>query len=234
MARLNRLAIPGHPHHLCQRGNNNQLICLTDADRHCLLALVSDSARRFSVAVHAYVVMPTHFHLLATPNSADGLPQMMQAIGRRYVRYFNDAHGRSGTLWNGRYRANVLQAEQHLLECMAYLDLNPVRSGLVEAPEQYPWSSHRHYLGLVSDGLVTPHPLIWSLGNTPFAREARYAEMVRAGLSAGSQQALTDAMLGGWALGDSHFVAKLQTLTGRRLMKSTPGRPSKVKKNMEM
>ena len=227
MARLPRLTVPGYPHHVIQRGNNRQAIFASDHDYGALLQLLAENAVRFEVAVHAYVLMSNHFHLLATPATVDGLPQMMQAVGRRYVRYFNDRQGRSGTLWEGRYRSTVIDTDRYLLACMVYLDLNPVRAGLVERPEQYPWSSHRHYLGLVQDKLVTPHSLLWALGNTPFAREGQYAELVRAGLGAGQQQALTDSALSGWVLGDADFVADLQKRTQRRLSKAQPGRPVK-------
>jgi len=119
----------------------------------------------------------------------------------------------------------VLQPEAYLLACMAYLDLNPVRAGQVESPADWAWSSHRHYLGQASDRLVTPHPLYWALGNTPFAREAAYAELVRAGLKADQQAALTDSALKGWALGSPGFVAGLQRQTERRVQKGKPGRP---------
>jgi putative transposase len=201
MARLPRLTLPGYPHHVIQRGNNRQAIFLSAADYPVLLGLLEESARKFGVAMHAYVLMGNHFHLLATPTSDGGLPQMMQAVGRGYVRYFNDRHGRSGTLWEGRYRSTVLQADHYLLACMAYIDLNPVRAGLVKDARDYPWSSHGHYVGMRTDKLLTPHPLFWQLGNTPFAREAAYAELVRVGISPAQQDALTRSSLGGWAPG---------------------------------
>ena len=228
MARLPRLALPGYPHHVIQRGNNRQLIFLTVADYQYMLALLYDRARQIDVALHAYVLMGNHFHLLATPSTDNGLPQMMQAVGRSYVRYFNDLNGRSGTLWEGRYRSTVIQTERYLLACMAYIDLNPVRAGLVSGPADYVWSSHAHYCGQKADRLITPHPLYWTLANTPFGREAAYAEMVRAGLSAGQQADLTAAVLTGWALGESAFVAELQKKTNRRVQKSQAGRPVKA------
>ena len=225
MARLPRLTIPGYPHHLIQRGNNRQAIVATTGDYEMLLSLLHDNAVQFGVALHAYVVMSNHFHLLATPESAESIPAMMQAVGRRYVRYFNDARGRTGTLWEGRYRSTVIQAERHLLACMAYLDLNPVRAGMVVEPANYPWSSHGHYTGVRTDRLITPHPLYWTLGNTPFAREAAYAEMVRAGISQAERDVLTQSVLGGWALGEADFVADLQKRTERRVARAKAGRP---------
>ena len=225
MARLPRLTVPGYPHHIIQRGNNRQAIFSSAADYQMLLALLDESAHKFSVALHAYVLMGNHFHLLATPTTAEGLPLMMQAVGGRYVRYFNDRQARSGTLWEGRYRSTLIDTERYLLACMAYIDLNPVRAGLVSDPRDYPWSSHGHHVGLRLDRLITPHPLYWALGNTPFAREAAYAELTATGISHDQQEALTRSALSGWALGDEKFVADLQKRTERRVQKNQPGRP---------
>ena len=230
MARLPRLSIPGYPHHVIQRGNNGQAIFLSDADREHMLALLLEHAAKNRVAIHAYVLMDNHFHLLATPETAEGLPAMMQAVGRGYVRYFNDRAGRSGTLWEGRYRSTVLETERYLLPCMAYIDLNPVRAGMVHAPLDFPWSSHAHYVGQRIDKLVTPHPFGWTLGNTPFSRESAYAELVEAGLGSDQQSALTDATLRGWALGSEVFLADLQRQTSRRLQQAKAGRPVKAVK----
>lgn len=229
MARQPRLTVPGYPHHVIQRGNNRQPIVRDDADRMHWLALLAEHSVRFQVAVHAYVLMDNHFHLLATPETETGLPQLMQALGRSYVRYFNNRHGRSGTLWEGRYRSTVVETERYLLACMVYIDLNPVRAGLVAEPAEYPWSSHRHAIGQVVDKLVSPHALLWSLGNTPFAREAAYRELVQAGLARGESEALTQATLSGWALGSERFVEALQEGSGRRLAPGRPGRPRLVK-----
>jgi putative transposase len=232
MARLPRLTVPGYPHHLIQRGNNRQLIFADTADYQFLLALLEECAAAQQVSVHAYVLMSNHFHVLATPLTAQGIPQMMQALGRRYVRYFNQRHARTGTLWEGRYRSTLIQAERYLLACMVYIDLNPVRAGMVDDPADYPWSSHAHYTGRCTDRVVTPHPLYWDLGNTPFARDHAYAELVRAGISNAQQKALTDATLQGWALGGADYVAELQGRTQRRLSRGRPGRPSVRKTNL--
>ncbi len=225
MARLPRLTLPGYPHHVIQRGNNRQAIFASAADYQALLDLLDENAEKFGVAIHAYVLMSNHFHLLATPQTADGLPLMMQAVGRRYVRHFNDGQKRTGTLWEGRYKSTLIQTERYLLACMVYIDLNPVRAALVAQARDYPWSSHGHYTGQRTDKLITPHGLVWELGNTPFAREAAYAELVQSGISPAQQAALTDSTLFGWALGDSDFVANLQKKTQRRIVKNTAGRP---------
>lgn len=227
MARLPRLTLPGLPHHVIQWGNNRCAIVQDDEDRQQWLDLVAENAGRHRVALHAWVLMDDHFHLLLTPETADGLPLMLQAVGRRYVRYFNDRHGRSGTLWEGRYRATVLQPERFVLPCMVGMDLNPVRRGGVVEPQQHPWSSHRHYIGQSVDRRLVPPAPVWALGNTPFAREAAYAEMVHAGLPAGQIDTLMQATLHGWALGDEAFVADLQKQTDRRISPRRPGRPAK-------
>ena len=225
MARLPRLTLPGYPHHVIQRGNNRQPIFASLEDYQVLLDLLYENAKKFNVALHAYVLMSNHFHLLATPATTDGLPQMMQSVGRRYVRYFNDRQKRTGTLWEGRYKSTLIQTDRYLLACMAYMDLNPLRAGLVPGPQDYPWSSYGHFTGQRIDKLITPHPLVWELGNTPFAREAAYAQLVLSGISPVQQAALTQATLNGWALGDPDFVADLQKRTQRRVSKSAAGRP---------
>ena len=231
MARLPRLTLPDHPHHVIQRGNNHQLIFNTPVDYRRLLEVLEEAAKKCQVAIHAYVLMSNHFHLLATPQTVQGLPQMMQSLGRSYVRYFNATQQRSGTLWEGRYKSTLIQGERYLLACMAYIDLNPVRAGMVARPQDYPWSSHGHYIGMRTDRLITPHALFWELGNTPFAREAAYAEMVQAGINSVQQAALTDATLSGWALGEADFVANLQKRTQRRVSKTNAGRPLSVSKS---
>ena len=225
MARLPRLTLPGYPHHIIQRGNNRQVIFIDRQDFESMLALLAESAQKFGVAVHAYVLMDNHFHLLATPSTAEALPLMMQAVGRSYVRRFNQRHGRSGTLWEGRYRSTRIETARYLLACRVSLDGNPVRAGIVAQPGAWRWSSHAHYLGLQHDALVTPHALAWELGNTPFAREAAYKTLVEAGIGSTQQTALTAATLNGWALGEEDFVAELQKKSPRRMVKAKAGRP---------
>ena len=226
MARLPRLTVAGYAHHVIQRGNNRQEIVRSDADREFLLELLGENARKHGVAFNAYVLMDNHFHLLLTPETAEGVPLMMQAVGRRYVRYFNDCYQRTGTLWEGRYKSTLVQTERYLLACMVYMDLNPVRAGLVVDPKNHPWSSHRHYIGQAPDRRITPPAVYWALGNTPFAREAAYTELVHAGQTGAQQGAITDATLHGWALGDADFAAELQKRTPRRIARGRAGRPT--------
>ena len=225
MARLPRLTVTGFPHHVILRGNNRQPIFLGNADRERMLALIEQHSQAQAVHVHAYVLMDNHLHLLLTPQKEAAVSTMMQAIGRSYVRLFNQLHGRSGTLWEGRYRSTLVQSERYLLACMVYIDLNPVRAGMVAQAADHPWSSHAHYLGRRVDRLITPHPLFWDLGNTPFAREAAYRDLVGAGVSPPQQEALTRAALTGWALGSDAFLKDLQEGTPRRIAPGQRGRP---------
>lgn len=228
MARLPRLTLPGHLHHILQRGNNRQPIFAQAADPAVLLGLLDEQARSLQVAIHAYALLDNQFHLLATPGTADGIPKLMQAVGRRYVRHFNQAQARSGTLWEGRYRSTVLEPERYLLPCMVYLDLSPIWAGLVSDPADHAGSSHRHYAGKTVDRVVTPHPLYWRLGNTPFARDAAYVALVARGIEAPLRATLDQAMTGGWALGSEAFVAALQKRVERRVVTAKPGRPPKT------
>jgi len=225
MARLPRLTLTDYPHHVILRGNNRQVIFSGESDMRRMLSLLEEHSVAQGVDVHAYVLMGNHLHLLLTPRRDGALSLMMQAVGRSYVRAFNQAQGRTGTLWEGRYRSSLVQTERYLLTCMAYIDLNPVRAGMVGAPEDYPWSSHAHYIGRLHQRLLTPPALYWELGNTPFAREAAYGELVRAGISEQQQRALTASTLSGWALGDTAFLATLESQTPRRIQPGKAGRP---------
>lgn len=227
MARLPRLVVPNQPHHVIQSGIDRQAI-FRDADDHvAFLRWLRDAARQFKVAIHAYVLMPNHLHLLASPSDATGLARMMQWIGRQYVPYFNAKYGRTGTLWQGRYRATVIDAEQYLMACSRYIESNPVRAGLAGAPADYPWSSCAHHVGSRPDPLITDHAVYWALGNTPFAREAAYQQLMAQAPHADEVALLTDAALKGWALGSDQFKATLAKQASRRVSPAKRGRPGK-------
>ena len=228
MARQPRLTVPDYPHHIIQRGNNRQAIFGGAADYQALLGLFLEAARLHKVAIHSYVLMTNHLHLLATPQDDVGLPLMMQHVGRSYVRLFNKTHQRTGTLFEGRYKSTLIQTERYLLACMAYIDLNPVRAGMVAHPQDYPHSSYAHYAGLRSDPLITPHSQFWTLGNTPFAREAAYVGLVQTGLGGSDMRALTNTSLRSWALGDEQFLADLEQRSQRRVRPGLKGRPVKA------
>jgi putative transposase len=228
MARLARLTLADQTHHVLQRGNNRQPIALDDEDRCLLLDILTEQAAQMRVALHGYVLAPHQFQLLLTPSDAAGVPTLMQAVGRSYVRRFNARHGRTGTLWEGRYRGTLIQPERFLLDCLVLFDLEPVREHLVLEPAAWPWSSHRHHMGLANDRRITTHPVYWTLGNTPFAREAAYAEMVRTGVAGHRAREIERAVWQGWVLGDPAFVDGLQALTPRRLQPARAGRPKKA------
>lgn len=228
MARLPRLTLPGQVHLITLQGHGGGDVFLDDEGRLRWLAWMGEYARAERVALHAYVLLPNRVRLLATPETVTGVPRWVQAVGRRYGRHFNDAHGRRGTLWEGRYRSTLVQASRYLLPAMVFMDLEPVRAGLVAQAQDHRWSSHRHYAGMQVDRLLMPPAPYWALGNTPFAREAAYAELVRDGLDARTSMALAAAAQDGWALGDEAFVSSLQQLTDRRLTRRRAGRPRKA------
>jgi putative transposase len=227
MARLARLIVPNYPHHLIQRGNDQQLVFRDEEDYNAFLKWLRDAARRFKVAVHAYVLMPNHFHLLATPVDETGLARMMQWIGRYYVPYFNHKYQRAGTLWQGRYRTTVLEPEHYLLACSRYIELNPLRAELVGVADHYPWSSCAHHVGIKADPLVTDHAVYWALGNTPFEREAAYREALGHALKKEEIEAIRAATNKGWLLGTEKFKQSLAKQTTRRLSPAKRGRPQK-------
>lgn len=228
MARLPRLVVPDQPHHVIQRGNDRQPIFREADDYAVFLKWLREAARQYKVAIHAYVLMPNHIHLLVTPADAQGLGRMMQWVGRFYVPHFNRKYVRTGTLWEGRYKATVIDSERYFMTCSRYIELNPVRAGLVVDPGEYPWSSYAHHVGSKSDPFLTGHPLYWALGNTPFEREAAYRELVAQGLADAEVQTLRDATEKAWAFGSRDFVARLERQTSRRIQPAKRGRPAKT------
>jgi len=227
MARLPRLVLADQAHHVIQRGNNRQAIVLADADRQQFLEILRDCAIASRVAVHAYVLMDNHLHLLVTPEDAQGLSRLMQSLGRRYVAWFNHKYQRSGTLWEGRFRASLIDSERYFLACMRYIELNPVRAGLCASPQEFVWSSCAHHLGSRRDLLVTDHPLFWSLGNTPFERDAAYGELLGQGLADDDRKKLTEAVLRGRPLGEPNFLKQLGQQNRRFAAPRARGRPPK-------
>lgn len=233
MARLPRLIVPGQPHHVIQTGNNDQLIFRDTDDYQTFLGWLRTAAKNYKVAIHAYVLMPNHLHLLATPADDQGLGQMMQWIGRYYVPYFNQKYGRSGTLWNGRYKTSLIDAEQYFIDTCRYIEFNPVRNGMVARAQDYPWSSFGHHAGLRADGLIIDHARFWQLGNTPFEREAAYLALSEPALSAEEVAHISKALLKGWPLGSEQFQLTLQQRVKRQVLPAKRGRPFKVRAEAE-
>lgn len=228
MARQARLAIAGHPHHLLVKGNNGQAIFIDDEDRQRWTQQMGEALREHALALHAYVLMPSHVHLLTTPASAEGLSKAMQTLGRRYVSGFNARHGRSGTLWEGRFRAHPVGEPAEVLRCMRFIETSPLRAGLVSGLLEAAWSSLPHHLGARRDPLLTEPAAYWQLGNTPFEREAAYKAWVEQGVAEQEAHRIAAALRSGRPLGGPAYVAELESLTARPLQPRPRGRPRKV------
>lgn len=230
MARLPRYVIPGQPQHIIQRGNNRQVIFAAAADYHYFHDVLSAAADTHGLAIHAYVWMTNHIHLLATPLTGESISKVFQSVGRRYVQYFNGNHQRTGTLWEGRYRATVVDNERYLLTVMRYIELNPVRAGLVARPEDYPWSSYRcNGLGqpeLVS-GWLRPHEEYQRLGANDAARQSAYRQLFQETISDDDLRVIRESTHKGWALGGARFKEEVEALGQRRTTSKGVGRPRK-------
>lgn len=231
MARLPRLEFPSLPHLVVQAALPGQVVAPDPQDQQALHAALLESSREHGVTVHAYAVLPDRFLLLSTPSSPGGLSLFMQAVGRRYVAGFNRRHGRQGGLWAGRYRATVLEPARYLLEAMAFIELAGWRMGLVESPVAVApplTCSLAHHLGHRHDPLVQDHAVFWTLGNTPFEREAAWKRQLEEGQGAQIVSSLAQAAHAGWAVGDAVFLAKLQSQSERRIVPKPRGRPRKA------
>lgn len=224
MARLPRLSIPGQPHLLLQRARAGGRLFVDDVDRRHYLDALAGALRSSAVALHAYVLMDDHVHLLATPAQAASLGRAMQRLGRRYVAAFNARHGLRGSPFEGRFRAAVIEPERYLLASIRHLELNPVRHGWVALPEDYAWSSAAHHAGTRRDPLISEHPLFWRLGNTPFDREAAWRAISQLPLDPRDAAAMRAAAGKGWALGGDAFLVEAAKATGRRLVPLKRGR----------
>ena len=230
MARLPRYVIPGQPQHIIQRGNNRQVIFRSEGDYQFFRDCLVEAAGRFGLAIHAYVWMTNHIHLLATPTYEDSISKTFQSAGRKYVQYFNFTYKRSGTLWEGRYRATVVDTENYLLKLMRYIDMNPVRAGIVAHPREYAWSSHRRYAYGDMDAnhnWLIPHDEYLKLDRQEAARREAYRALFRSALGARDLAAIRDSTHKGWALGDERFCAEMEAMGQRRAAPAPRGRPQK-------
>lgn len=226
MARLPRLVIPQQAHYVIQRGLDSQAL-FRDADDHrAMLAWLREGSRKFKVAIHAYALLPHAWCFLATPADDTGLGRMMQWIGRYYVPYFNQKYGRAGTLWQGRFKATVIDAQHYLVPCIRYIETSQVEDSGVRAAD-FPWSSYAHHIGQQQDGLIVEHGLYWTLGNTPFDREVAYRQLVLSPLSMAEVKELDAAFSKSWVLGPEKFRHDMEKLAGRRVTPATRGRPMK-------
>ncbi|AXV80427.1 transposase [Ralstonia solanacearum] len=225
MARLPRLSPVDSPVHVLQRGNNRQAVFRADEDYAFYLDTLRMAAREHDFAIHAFALMPNHVHLVGTPKVADSLSRTLQAVGRRYTRYFNAAAGRSGTLWEGRFRSTVLDPAEWVLPMILYVEANAVRAGLVATPEEDRWSTYRHHVGIQSIPWVSDHYCYWRLGNTPFERQSRYRTLWHEGLGSDLIARIRQHVHSGWPLGGEAFLATLARAGGRRVAPLPKGRP---------
>jgi putative transposase len=228
MARSPRLDLPGVPQHVIQRGNNRAGCFFGDADRRFYLKCLEEAALRRGCAVHAYVLMSNHVHLLVTPVEAGAVSAMLQDLGRRYVRVINTIHDRSGTLWEGRFRSSLVDSENYLLICHKYIELNPVRAGMVRDPADYPWSSHTHYMGLRVSPMITEHPVYLRIATRDSARRAAFRSLFAIALQEEILTRIRTAANTDSALGSEIFMNDAEAMLGRSVRAPARGRPTKV------
>ncbi|WP_084456747.1 transposase [Desulfogranum mediterraneum] len=225
MARLPRISPVDVPIHLIQRGNNRQICFASEEDFSAYVGWLKEYSGKYKVDVHSWVMMSNHVHLLCTPRQAGSVSLMMQALGRRYVRYFNFEYQRSGTLWEGRFKSCLVQQDRYLLEVYRYIELNPVRAGMVMDPGEYRWSSYPvNGLGVASD-LCTPHPEYLGLGIDPVERRNTYRALFAQEVE---EPLLTEIRVNtnkGLAIGNDRFKEEMEKVTGRRVRAKKRGRP---------
>lgn len=227
MPRPKRFDLPGIPQHVVQRGNNRQNVFFAPESRRAYLQWLSEGAKRYGLEVHAYCLMTNHVHLLVTPRRKAAIGRTLQHLGRHYVGSINCIQGRTGTLWEGRYKASVVDSECYLLSCYRYIELNPVRAGIVPHPREYPWSSYRANAEGKGSDRVAPHSLYLALGETPQSRMRAYAELFRDALDPGAEALIRNALEHNHVVGGEDFRAKLERLTKRRVSATCRGRPPK-------
>jgi putative transposase len=228
MPRPNRLTVAGYPHHVIQRGNNRQAIFFEDTDRRAFLSALSEALETHQCALHAYVLMTNHVHLLITPRGDVGLGGTMQALGRRYVGHVNRRYARTGTLWEGRFKSTVVDADSYVLACYRYIEANPVRAAMVGAARDHTWSSHRANAFGEPDRLVTPHECYQALGRSARMRQAAYRTMFENDLPRETIETLRDATQRGWVPGREAFRDQIAAALGRKVTPPVRGRLRKV------
>jgi putative transposase len=212
MARLPRYDVLGCPQHVIQRGNNHCAMFAAEPDCEFFLERLRLACARYECQVHAYVLMTNHVHLLMTPQKSGAISRVMQSVGRCYVHRFNLAHKRTGTLWEGRFRAAPIENERYLLTCYRYIELNPVRAGLVQSPQRYRWSSHGANAHGQNDSVISPHPTYLTLGRDPETRQAEYRALFRTHIDDASIQDIREATQRGCPLISVHLRQQLVRL----------------------
>jgi putative transposase len=225
MPRRPRLLLPGIPLHITQRGVNRGAT-FVDADDHRLYrSLMVDVLVADGIAIHAYALMGNHVHLLVTPASESNLSHAMRRLNQRYVGAFNRRHGRTGTLWESRFRSCLVQTDGYLLTLYRYIDLNPVRAAIVATAEDYRWSSARANLAIATDACLTPHPVYLTWGLDAKARALRYGEWLRSGISDSELASIRSHVRQERALGSLRFQAFVEQALNRPVAVRPRGRP---------
>ncbi len=223
MPRQKRYRIPDIPQHVIARGNDRKACFFDPSDYRRYLELLYESAARHRCELHAYVLMTNHVHLLVTPRVPDGISWMMQAVGRRYVQQVNAVYGRTGTLWEGRYKATVVSSEDYVLRCYRYIELNPVRAGMVAEPKDYPWSSYGCNALGQGNRFVSGQEAYLGLGCTAGVRQAAYRELFGALMSDEELEQIRSSTRLGWPLGNDWFKAEIEAMLRRRVPCNTWG-----------
>ena len=227
MPRMGRIVLPNYPHHVVQRGHNRQVVFAAAEDYQRYLADLRELKDVFGVKVYAYCLMTNHVHLLLAPgDSVAGLGQLMKALAARATRYRNRLEGRSGTLWESRYKSSVVQSDAYLLACCRYIELNPARARMVADAADYPWSSYRARVGDVPDShWLDVDPCFVALGDTAIARRQRYEAFMRQVICADELRLIRDALQRGHLTGTSRFVEEVEQIVGLRVEPRGRGRP---------
>ncbi len=228
MPRRSRIIMPGVPIHIIQRGNNRQACFYADEDHQFYLESLEGYASETDCKIHAYVLMTNHVHILLTPVEESSAGALMKRLGQRYVQYVNRSYQRSGTLWEGRFRSCIVQQENYLLICQRYIELNPVRAGIVDHPREYRWSSFRANAQGDNDDLLCHHYLYMNLGQTKEEREAAYRELFRDELESIMVDDIRQATNGNFTFGSESFKKDISNKLGRRVTRAQPGRPRKM------
>ncbi|MBL4775227.1 MAG: transposase [Mariprofundus sp.] len=229
MSRQPRFVLPGQPQHVIQRGNNRDVIFVADEDYHFYLEKLESACNRFECELHAYVLMTNHVHLLMTPLTAQGIAKVMQSLGRYYVQYFNYQYKRTGTLWEGRYKSTLLDSEMYLLTCYRYIEMNPVRAGMVDHPSDYPWSSYACNAVGKANLMLSPHDLYLQLGDNDAARQSSYRALFDTHLDMRELNEIRNATNKSWVLGSDRFKERIEVLTARQAQPKPRGGDRKSK-----
>jgi putative transposase len=224
MPRRARVRLPHVPLHVLQRGVNRTTCFFSDFDRTFFLRSLATLSEKYQCAVHAYVLMTNHVHLLVTPSDRHGVSLMMRDLGQRYVQYVNRLRKRTGGLWEGRYRGNFIDTESYLLNCYRYIELNPVRAGMVLHPRDYPWSSYGVNAEGAAPAFIQPHPVFLSLGPDCMTRRNAYISLFGSDLELSIVEDFRRSANSGSPLGTADFIERAEHACGRRLTPAKRGR----------